>query len=92
MGEQFDTPTNDIILSSSGVAALVAALAETLCKYDESFPAALKTNARRLYDLLEKTDINADVSEAIETLRILLEYLDLLEKERQKTKDRGGSA
>ena len=77
-----DTPTNDPTLSSSGVAALVAVIAETLREYDASFLQKAKANTDRLYYLLETEDMNADVSEALETLRILEEYLDLLEKHR----------
>ena len=77
-----DTPTTDLTLSSSGVAALVAVIAETLREYDASFLQKAKANTCRLYYLLETEDMNADVSEALETLRILEEYLDLLEKHR----------
>ena len=80
MGET-DTHTNGLTLSSSGVAALVAVIAETLRERDESFLENLKANAGRLYDLLERTDMNADVSEALETIRLLEEYLNLLQQQ-----------
>ena len=43
----------------------------------------LKVNTKRLYDLFKAwPQEHADVSEALETLRILEEYLDELEKSR----------
>ena len=82
MGEQSGTQEDYPVLASSGGAALVAVIAETLRECDKSFLQNLKANTERLYDLLETTDMNADVSEALETLRILEEYLDLLEQNR----------
>ena len=79
---KFDTTTNHPTLSSSGVAALVAVIVETLREYDKAFHQKAKANTGRLYDLLETLDMNADVSEALETLRILEEYLEILEKDR----------
>ena len=78
-----DTHTNHPILSSSGAAALVAALAETIRTPDEFFLVDLKVNTKRLYDLFKAwPQEHTDVSEALETLRILEEYLDELEKSR----------
>ena len=78
-----DTDTKYPILSSSGVAALLAAFSETLRARDEAFPEDLKANTERLYRLLEAWDQQqTDVSEALETLRIFQEYLDALEENR----------
>ena len=83
MSEQDNTPATYPTLQSSGVAALVAVILETLREYDVAFLQKAKANTGRLFDLLENEDMNADVSEALEMLRILEEYLDLLEKDRK---------
>ena len=71
MSEQANTPATFPTLQSSGVAALVAVIVETLREYDVALLQKAKANTERLYDLLENEDMNADVSEALETLRIL---------------------
>ena len=81
MGEQSDTQGDHPVLDASGIAALAAALVQTLCGGDAAFLRDLRENTGRLYDHLESSEPdNPDVLSALETLRWFEEYIDALQQ------------
>ena len=88
MSEQSDTQEDHPVLDASGMAALAAVLVQTLRGGDAAFLQDLRENTDRLYNhLVSSEPDNPDVLSAIETLRWLEEYLDVLQQKLVENRD-----
>ena len=82
MSEQSETQEDHPVLDASSMAALAAALVQTLRGGDAAFLRDLRENTGRLYYHLESSEPdNPDVLSAIETLRWFDEYIDVLQQQ-----------